>query len=277
MNDVCTPPKSLRRRIALNIHSTGYQGSNKGMDLLCGNYWWPGFSTCMKEITRNCHPCQVVSKEHHTEPLKTEPLPIEPFQKVAVDFKGPLQDGYYVLVFMDLYSRWPEIYYTKSTKFEAVEKHLTRYFSTYGTPVNIKTDNGPPFNGDFFKRFAHKNEFKHRKLTPKRQQANGEVENYMKHVKKAIEISKIEKTDYKEEIINRLLADRATPHSTTGKSPYKIMFNRKIHIGHIKATRQDTPDCSENMHQEITEKVEERKSKSKYRFDSKNKVKEHVF
>ena len=96
----------------------------------------------MKEAIRICHECQIVTKQHNIEPMKPEKLPEGPFQKVAVDFKGPFYDGYYALVFVDLYSRWPEAYFVKSTSFNAVEKH----FATYGTTLKIESDNRPPFN-----------------------------------------------------------------------------------------------------------------------------------
>ena len=101
----------------------------------------------MKEDVRKCHECQIVTKQHNIEPMKPEMSPEGPFQSVAVDFKGPFYDGYYALVFVDLYSRWPEAYFVKSTSFNAVEKHFLRYFATYGTPLKIKSDNGPPFIG----------------------------------------------------------------------------------------------------------------------------------
>ena len=46
-----------------------------------------------------------MTKQHNIEPMKPEMLPEGPFQKVAVDFKGPFYDDYYALVFVDLYSR----------------------------------------------------------------------------------------------------------------------------------------------------------------------------
>ena len=60
--------------------------------------------------------------------MKPEILPEGPFQKVVVAFKGPFYDAYYTLVFVDLYSRWPEAYYVKSASFNAVAKHFLRHF-----------------------------------------------------------------------------------------------------------------------------------------------------
>ena len=62
----------------------------------------------MKGAVRKCNECQIVTRQHNTEPMKPEMLPEGPFKKVAVNFKGSFYDGYYVLVFVDLYSIWPE-------------------------------------------------------------------------------------------------------------------------------------------------------------------------
>ena len=96
------------------VHEMGHLGEIKGLNLLQQNYWWPGCSSLMRKAVRKCHECQNVTKQHNIEPMKPEMLPEGPFQKVAVDFKGPFYDGYYALVFVDLYSRWPEAYFVKS-------------------------------------------------------------------------------------------------------------------------------------------------------------------
>ena len=43
----------------------------------------------------------------------------------------------------------------------------------------VKSDNGPPFNGDEFAKFAQVLGFKHRKATPLWPSANGEVERFV--------------------------------------------------------------------------------------------------
>ena len=43
---------------------------------------------------------------------------------------------------------------------------LDRLFSTFGAPCVAKSDNGPPFNGEEFTKFACVLGFKHRKVTP---------------------------------------------------------------------------------------------------------------
>ena len=65
----------------------------------------------MKEAVRKCHECHIVTKQQNIEPINPEMLPECPFQKVAVDFKGPFYEFYYALVFVDLYPRWREAYF----------------------------------------------------------------------------------------------------------------------------------------------------------------------
>ena len=67
-----------------------------------------------------------------------------------MDFKGPLKDSSYALVMLDLYSKWPEVYWTTSTSFEAIKKHLDNFISAHGRPSNIRSDNGLPFQSQTF-------------------------------------------------------------------------------------------------------------------------------
>ena len=146
MNDLCIPPYALREDVVKKLHEMGHLGETKGLNLLWQTYWWPGCSSAMKEAVRECHECQIVTKQHNIEPMKPEILPQGSFQKVAIYFNGPFYDGYYPLLFADLYSTWPETYFLKSTSFNVVEKLFLRYSATYGTSLKIKSDKGPSFN-----------------------------------------------------------------------------------------------------------------------------------
>ena len=54
----------------------------------------------------------------------------------------------------------------------------------------------PGFNGEEFSNFSKIHGFKHHKVTPKHLQANGEIEHYIKQIKKAAAIAKVSKADY---------------------------------------------------------------------------------
>lgn len=221
------PPESLRPLIAKEHHAQGHQGIKKTIQLLRRRYWWPGHSTAVEEMVKGCPACQFITPSRREEPLTHEALPPTPFFTLSADFKGPLASlsgsgTFHVLVIKCLYSRWVETYITSSTSFRAVKKHFTQFFAQHGDCRYLKTDGGPPFNGVDFEDFAKARGFKHKKTTPLNPRENGEVESFMKKIKKAYTISKMLKLNFEEELKKQVMAYRATPHSTTQKSPAEL-------------------------------------------------------
>ena len=89
------------------------------------------------------------------------------------------------LVFWHQYAWYPVVEFTLSTSADYVIPIFTRVFNTYGIPEEIKTDNGPPFNGSKFANFAREQGFRHRKVTPGWAEGNGDVERFMQTLKKS--------------------------------------------------------------------------------------------
>ena len=139
---------------------------------------------------------------------------------------------------------------------------LVKISLSFGTPLKIKSDNGPPFNGEEFSNFSKIHGFKHRKLTLKHSQGNGEIENYMKQIKKSAAIANVSKADYKAEVMRRMMADTAIPHAVTGRSPYEMMFERKMRIGCISPEDQQH-QLRNNKEDNMREFVDNKKKKSK--------------
>jgi len=75
-------------------------------------------------------------------------LPDSPFDEVSVDFAHV--DGQTLLLVVDDYSRFPFVEPESSKSASAVIPKLDHLFSTFGAPRIVKTDNGPPFNGEEF-------------------------------------------------------------------------------------------------------------------------------
>ena len=105
-----------------------------------------------------------------------------PFNEVSMDFAHV--DGQTLLLVVDDYSRFPFVEPVSSTSASAVIPKLDQLFSTFGAPRVVKSDNSPPFNGEEFAKFAFVLGFKHRKVTPLWPRANGEVERFVKTLKK---------------------------------------------------------------------------------------------
>jgi len=70
--------------------------------------------------------------------------------------------------------------------------------------------------------------FTHRRITPEWPRANGEAERLIKTLEKAIRTAVIQGKSWKQELITFLQQYRATPRSTTGKSPSELLNGRKL-------------------------------------------------
>jgi transposase InsO family protein len=155
-------------------------------------------------------------------------LPDQAWEEISVDI-AELSTGDYHLVVSDDYLRYPiEVEVIRSVAAQAVIPKLQHIFSQFGIPGILKSDNGPPFNSEAFATFAANLGFTHRKITPYWPRANGEVERFMRTVKKIVKIALTQQKPWREELTNFLRNFRATPHSSTGKAPATAFFNRQL-------------------------------------------------
>ncbi|XP_041471843.1 uncharacterized protein K02A2.6-like [Lytechinus variegatus] len=219
-------PRSLRQRI-IDIAHEGHQGITKTKALLREKVSFPSIDRMTEHTVRDCLSCQMNTVEHAKEPLRMTELPQQPWTEVSVDF-ADLPSGDHMLVVIDDYSRFVEVEIVSSTAASQVIPKLDRIFSSFGVPTVVRTDNGPPFNGAEFNQFANYLGFRHRKVTPRWPQANGEVERFMKTLKKVYRCAIAERKCWKQEIYKFLRNYRATPHSTTGVPPATLLFGRPL-------------------------------------------------
>ncbi len=162
------------------------------------------------------------------EPLRTTPLPDGPWQDVAVDLLGLLPTSHSIFVVVDYNSHYYDYDILTYTTTEKVIYSLKSIFSRHGLPVTCKSDNGPQFKSDLFKEYWENNGIKHVKTTPKRAQANREVERQNSFLMKEVRIAHADGLDWKCEVRKYVTVYRSVEHVTTGKSPAELLFNRKI-------------------------------------------------
>ena len=176
------------------------------------------------------------------------PCPASEWTELSADFLGPLPTGEYLLVVHDDYSRFPVVEILYSTSSKAVIPILDKIFALLGSPVTLKTDNGPPFNSDEFQKFSEYIGFQHQKITPLWPRANAECERLMKSLAKVIRIAKIENKNWRQELYTFLRAYRSTPHSTTQKSPAETLFHRtfRTQLPETQAERKQPSESAAN-------------------------------
>jgi len=220
-------PRELQQR-TVNLAHEGHQGINKTKMLLREKVWFPGIDKMVYDKIQACLPCQSVVNKPVREPLKMTPLPSRPWSEVSVDFYGPLPQGQYLLVAIDDYSRFPEVEICSTTSARATIPLLDRIFATHGIPDVLRSDNGPPYQSSDFQQFMAHLGIRHRRVTPLWPEANGEVENFMKPLKKVCATAQVEGKSWKQALYTFLRNYRATPHCSTLKCPAEVLYGRPI-------------------------------------------------
>jgi hypothetical protein len=220
-------PEKLQKQM-IQIAHEGHQGIVSTKQMLRAHVWFPGIDAAVEKYVGRCIGCQATTPLNHREPLTMTKLPEGPWERVSMDFVGPLPNKDMILVLWDQYAKYPVVEFVTTTAAESTIRVLDRVFTMFGIPKEIKTDNGPPFNGTKFSEFAETQGFQHRKVTPKWAEANGDVERIIQTIKKSAKIARIEGKNIRQEIQTTVRSYRDTPHVSTGESPNKLMFGREL-------------------------------------------------
>ena len=222
-------PRDLRQRI-IELSHEGHLGIVSTKKNLRARVWWPGLDGQVEKYVKSCQGCQLVGQPHSREPIRVTELPNGPWEDLACDLLGPLENGDHVLVLVDYYSRYYEVSYMRSIVASKIIEVLMKMFEMHGLPLSLKTDNAPQFISSDFREFSECMGFKHYLVTPRWAQANGEVERQNRSLMKRIQIAIAERKCYKTEVQRYLNAYRNTPHSITGKAPSEMLFGRKLRV-----------------------------------------------
>ena len=119
-----------------------------------------------KDYVQRCHACQCLGQADPPAPITFNQMPSKPWERLHMDFLGPYTTGKTLLVVTDAYSKFPEVEIMKSTTTKQVITRLERIFATHGLPLEVRTDNGPPFNANEFHQYMKGRGILYRTVTP---------------------------------------------------------------------------------------------------------------
>ncbi|XP_053698936.1 uncharacterized protein K02A2.6-like [Sabethes cyaneus] len=206
-------PELLRKR-ALDIAHTGHPLAAKLKSILRERVWWPGMTVDAEQWVEGCQACATTGKPAKPTPMTRSFAPKAAWQTIALNFNGPYAKlgGILILVVVDYRSRYLFAKPIRSTGLEHVKNYLDRVFEIEGYPQNIKTDNGPPFNSEDYKKYCRERGINAIFSTPFFPQQNGLVEGYMKLVNKAIATAISTGTNYVKELQAAVEAHNAAAH-----------------------------------------------------------------
>lgn len=104
--------------------------------------------------------------------------PPRPWTRLHIDFLGPYRLSYLILV--DSSSKWLEAFEIKLKTASSVIKILRSTFARFGLPVELVSDQGPPFTSSEFRSFLTNNGIKQTFSPAYHPASNGAAENAVK-------------------------------------------------------------------------------------------------
>jgi hypothetical protein len=168
-------PKDLHMRV-IDLTHEGHHRRVRTKQPLREKVYFPGIDKLVEKTCKSCIPCLTSTPKSTFEPLQMSKLPSNVWEKLSIDFCGRFPSGYYLMVIIDEYSRYPVVKTLTSLTAKSVIPLLDKTFSIFGIPKELKSDNGPPFNSPEFRKFADDMGFKDRKIIPLWPRANAECE-----------------------------------------------------------------------------------------------------
>lgn len=132
----------------------------------------------------SCSACTQLKPTPARAPLTPWPFPSAPWDRVHLDFFGPMQSKMY-LIMVDAYSKWIECFqlnqsYASNVVIEKIQETMSRF----GVMNTIVTDNGPSFISNEFKEICRLNGITHITTPTYSPASNGQAEICVKIIKK---------------------------------------------------------------------------------------------
>lgn len=152
-------PPSLIPEVLSHVHghpSVGHYGLTKTLDRATRSFYWPYMS---KDFAKHCFQCTACQSQRSPVPRPQAPLipisPDRPFQLVAADITElPIstKGNRYVLVMMDLYTKFVNLYPLKDQTAVSVAGCIfDHYIPQHGVPEALHSDQGRQFESDLIR------------------------------------------------------------------------------------------------------------------------------
>eukprot|EP00731_Ephydatia_muelleri_P008358 Em0004g696a len=233
-------PYSLHCEVLKELHEGavgGHLGESKMLGRLKERFYWPSCSEAVSDWCKSCIKC---ATRKTTVPKPRAGLQTiragYPMQIVCVDIMGPLPEtergSKYVLVVADYYTKWVEVYGIPNQEATTVAvKLVDEMFCRFSPPEQLHSDQGRQFESQLIKEICNLLHIRKSHTTPYRPQGNGMVERFNRTLLDMLAtVVGDHPSDWEMYIRKLCFAYNTSTHSSTGFTPFYLMFGRQASI-----------------------------------------------
>ena len=231
---------TLHRRevleLAHDLPVSGHLGVRKTYNRVLQHFFWPGLKRDVAKWCKECHTCQLGGKPNQNIPqAPLHPIPAfdEPFSHIIIDCVGPLpktkSQNEYLLTIMCSSTRFPEAIPLRSIKTNTILKALITFFTLFGLPKSIQSDQGTNFMAHAFQQVMNQLGIKQYKSSAYHPESQGALERFHQTLKTMIKMYCIENSrDWDEGVHLLLFAVRESVQESLGFSPFELVFGHAV-------------------------------------------------
>ena len=222
--------------LAHDLPVSGHLGVRKTYNRVLQHFFWPGLKRDVAKWCKECHTCQLGGKPNQNIPqAPLHPIPAfdEPFSHIIIDCVGPLpktkSQNEYLLTIMCSSTRFPEAIPLRSIKTNTILKALIKFFTLFGLPKSIQSDQGTNFMAHAFQQVMNQLGIKQYKSSAYHPESQGALERFHQTLKTMIKMYCIENSkDWDEGVHLLLFAVRESVQESLGFSPFELVFGHAV-------------------------------------------------
>ena len=232
-------PKSMVPTVLNQLHgesAAGHFGTHRTLQRAKSTCFWPFMH---RDVLNYCQTCAACESIRLPNPKYQAPLhnitTDHPLQMVFADIAElptSRKGFHYILVVVDHFSKYTNIYPMKDQTAQTVAKHLFEdYIKEHGVPETLHTDQGRQFESRLVQDLCRKLGIRKTRSSPYHPQGAGLVERANRVIKEQLAKYLADKGgDWDSHISQVQLAYNSSVHSSTGLTPYYILHGREARV-----------------------------------------------
>jgi hypothetical protein len=247
------PRPEDRSSIIQRIHQqSGHYGVRRTANLVAASHWWRTLYTDVAAEVRKCEACDRVRASFNSLQPQLQPLPIEPmFYRWGMDLAGEFpvtsRGNKWVLIAVEHFSKHLELIPLRDKTAAETAAAAAQILCRFGAPAEVVTDGGGEWQAEFDQLLASCF-VDHRVTSPHHPQANGLSERLVQVTKRGLRKLCETKgtTQWDLELPWVALGYRCSKQSSTGFSPYELLYARQPVYPSAVAAKMEEPIDFEN-------------------------------
>ena len=223
-------PDTMKMEILSQVHDeAGHQGMERTLSRLKLVGYWVNMASDVVNYVASCEVCQRAKLPLPTRaPLQNTPMgrTMQMFQVDVLEVPISSKGNRYLLVAEDAFSKWIECFPMKDQRAETITNLLVEVFSRLGMPEFLHSDQGRNFESSLLKETCKTLGIQKTHTTAYHPQGNSLVERGNRTVLQMLRCYVDKSHEWEEFLPLVLYAYRTTKHSSTGITPFELMYGR---------------------------------------------------